>query len=82
MSLWRAIPALERLQTAWETKLADPRYELYNRALTDGLEKIRKYYLRFDEKPVYILALGASQFFFVQPMTYINDEQFYIHIIS
>jgi hypothetical protein len=60
-SLWRAIPAMERLQTAWETKLANPRYELFKDALTDGLTKIKKYYLRFDEKPAYILALGMSR---------------------
>ena len=58
-SLWRVIPTIERLQTSWETKLDDPHYELYKDALIDGLEKIKKYYLRLDEKPAYILALGT-----------------------
>jgi len=60
-TLWRAIPAIERLQSAWEAKRDHPRYELYSKALTDGLEKIRKYYLRFDEKPAYIVSLSTSQ---------------------
>ena len=60
-TLWRVLPAIERLQSAWEAKRDDPKYILYREALTDGLEKIKKYYLRFDEKPVYILALGMSR---------------------
>jgi hypothetical protein len=60
-TLWRAIPAIERLQSAWEAKRDSQRYELYSDALTDGLEKIRKYYLRFDEKPAYILSLGRLE---------------------
>jgi hypothetical protein len=60
-TLWHAIPAIERLQSAWEAKRDHPRYELYSDALTDGLEKIQKYYLRFDQKPAYIISLGRSQ---------------------
>jgi len=31
-------------------------------AINDGLEKLNKYYLRFDEKPPYIIALGTYFF--------------------
>jgi hypothetical protein len=55
--LWRALPAIEELQTAWETKRDDPKYAIYKPAINDGLAKLNKYYSRFDEKPAFILAL-------------------------
>ena len=57
-TLWRALPAIEELQTAWEAKRDHPRYAVYRTAIRDGLAKLNKYYSRFDEKPAYILALG------------------------
>ena len=62
-TLWRAIPALEELQTACEAKEEDPKYNIYRTAIRDGLAKICKYYNRLDHKPVYILALGMSRLF-------------------
>jgi hypothetical protein len=56
--LWRALPAIEELQTAWEAKRDDVRYAAYKTAITDGLKKLNKYYSRFDEKPYYVLSLG------------------------
>jgi hypothetical protein len=56
------LPALEELQTAWETKCGTPRFTLYKDALSDGLEKVRKYYSRLDEKPNFVLALGEFSF--------------------
>ncbi|RDB23356.1 Zinc finger BED domain-containing protein DAYSLEEPER [Hypsizygus marmoreus] len=56
-TLWRALPAFEDLQTAWEAKADDPRFPLYHDAIQDGLDKLKKYYSKFDEKPFYILAL-------------------------
>jgi hypothetical protein len=61
-TLWRALPAIEELQTAWEAKHDDPKYVAYRTAINDGLTKLNKYYSRFDEKPAYILAL--SMFYF------------------
>jgi hypothetical protein len=52
------LPVIEELQTAWEAKCDDPKYILYCDAINDGLEKLRKYYSRFDQKPSFILALG------------------------
>ena len=52
------LPALEELQSAWEKKRDSPAFDLYEDALTDGLEKLKKYYLRLDEKPSFVLALG------------------------
>ena len=61
-TLWKAIPALEELQTMWENKRNHDRYErqVYQDAIQDGLDKIRKYYTCLDDKPVYVLALGKS----------------------
>ena len=52
------IPAIEELQMAWEAKNKNPKYMLYKNAILAGLRKIGNYYNKFDEKPVYILALG------------------------
>jgi hypothetical protein len=57
-TLWRAIPAFEELQTAWEKKRASRDYNLYRDALDRALQKLGKYYSKFDEKKVYVLALG------------------------
>lgn len=58
-TLWRVLPAIEDLQTAWEKKRDSPRFAQYRDALSDGLANINKYYSRFDEKPSYIIALGT-----------------------
>ena len=57
-TLWCVLPALEDLQSKWEKKRDSPRFDLYKDALTDGLEKLKKYYFRLDEKPSFVLALG------------------------
>jgi hypothetical protein len=57
-TLWRVLPAIEALQTAWEAKCEDPHFTIYYDAINKGLAKLRKYYSRFDEKPSYVLALG------------------------
>ena len=57
-TLWRALPALEELQTAWEKRRDDPKYALYEDALSAGLDKLKKYYFWLDEKPSLVLALG------------------------
>lgn len=57
MSIYKAIPAFETLLTQWENKRKDPQFELYHTALDTGLDKLRKYYLKFDQKPAYILSL-------------------------
>jgi hypothetical protein len=63
-TLWRALPALEELQTAWEKKRENPKYDLYKDALAKGLDKIGKYYSRLDDKPSFVLALGKYFFYF------------------
>ena len=57
-TLWRALPALEELQTAWEDKRTSPRFLLYQDVIDAGLGKLQKYYSRIDTKPVFILSLG------------------------
>jgi hypothetical protein len=62
-TLWRALPALEELQTAWEDKKKLERFALYEDAIDAGLSKLQKYYSRIDTKPVFVLALGAFLYF-------------------
>jgi hypothetical protein len=57
-TLWRALPAIEALQSAWEAKHDDRRFAIYYDAINEGLAKLQKYYSQFDEKPSYVLALG------------------------
>ncbi|KAG1771367.1 hypothetical protein EV702DRAFT_947367, partial [Suillus placidus] len=56
-TLWRAIPAIEELQTAWGVKYDLPKYNMYQGTIQKGLDKLGKYYKKFDDKPVYVLAL-------------------------
>jgi hypothetical protein len=72
-TLWRALPALEELQTAWETKRESAQYELYGDALDDSLAKIGKYYSHLDEKPAFVLALGKS-FFLISHCLYLSSQ--------
>ena len=58
LTLWHALLVFEQLQSAWEAKQKSGRFILYYDALSDGLNKLKKYYSRFDYKPVYVLALG------------------------
>jgi hypothetical protein len=58
-TLWRALPALEELQSAWEKKRDSDKYLLYKPALEDGLAKPTKYYTWLDDKPSFVLALGT-----------------------
>jgi hypothetical protein len=67
-TLWRAIPAFEELQTAWEEKHNASQYLQFKDAIDAALTKITKYYNKFDDKFVYILALGTlacSSFFYL-----------------
>ncbi|KAG6913746.1 hypothetical protein DXG01_004555 [Tephrocybe rancida] len=62
-TLWRALPALESLQTEWEDKLFKHQWALFHAAIHAGLAKLIKYYMKFDHKPVYILALFLHPYF-------------------
>ncbi|KAF8814037.1 hypothetical protein BYT27DRAFT_7026335, partial [Phlegmacium glaucopus] len=62
-TLWRALPALEELQMAWEKKRDSPRFALYKDALTHGLKKLKKYYSRLDKKPSFVLALVLHPYY-------------------
>ncbi|KAH9024998.1 hypothetical protein EDB83DRAFT_2230815 [Lactarius deliciosus] len=62
-TLWRSLPAIEELQTAWEVKRDNPQYAIYKDAINDGLTKLNKYYSRFNEKPSYVLALVLHPYY-------------------
>ena len=70
-TLWHAIPALEDLLAAWDTKKEDIKYFNYHKGLEDGIDKIRKYYCQFDNKPTCVLLLGKSHV--ACPLNSIND---------
>ena len=63
-TLWHALSVIEQLQTVWEAKRDDPKYNLYQDAIQDGLDKLSKYYSCFNQKPSYILALGKCYKYF------------------
>ena len=62
--MWRSLPLIEDLQTQWEKKHDGKKdfewFRVYRSAIQDGLDKLKKYYTKFDEKPAYILALSKS----------------------
>lgn len=76
-TLWRALPAIEQLQTAWEAKRDHLHFARYRGAINDGLAKLQKYYSRFNEKPSFILALGKSPL--GSPYQTQPPPQFYTH---
>lgn len=57
-TLWRVIPAVEDLISAWTKKAADPKYADYWPGLQAGIEKIKKYRPPLDKKKAYPLALS------------------------
>ncbi|KIM61212.1 hypothetical protein SCLCIDRAFT_26022 [Scleroderma citrinum Foug A] len=78
LALWHAIPTIKEFQTTWETKRDLDKYVLYKVALNCVLKKIAKYYSKFDEKDIYVLALVLHPYY---KLTYIKmawggaDEQ-------
>ncbi|KAI0713358.1 hypothetical protein C8Q76DRAFT_581011, partial [Earliella scabrosa] len=70
-TLHQVIPALETLQSRWEAKRADPKYEWFHPALDKGLEKLTKYYKRLDNARAYILALYLHPYY---KLTYIETR--------
>ena len=49
---------LAALQHIWEEKHTLQKYNLYMNALDHTLQKLGKYYSKFDKKSIYVLALG------------------------
>ena len=56
------VPAFEELQTAWEVKHSSSRFRAYCTAINKGLEKLGKYYRKFNHKLVFILSLGTCHY--------------------
>ena len=46
--------------TAWEAKIADPHYTIFASVLQAVINKLLKYYNRFDMKPCILVNLGES----------------------
>jgi hypothetical protein len=68
-TLWRALPAIEELQLAWEKKHDNPRFNRFHDVINKGLVKVNKYYSRFDEKLLFILALGKFTYLLYTGLT-------------
>ena len=65
MSLWCTLPGMEELQSNWEEKRDDEHYEDYHDAIEAGLDKLKKYYLKFDDLPQIILSMCMFIFLFL-----------------
>jgi hypothetical protein len=76
-ALWRVLPLIEDLQTLWEKKCDGAagfkRFLVYKDAIQNGLDKLRKYYNKFDEKPAYILTLSKLSLLFLLYYLIITD---------
>lgn len=59
-TLHQVIPAIESLSSRWEKKSEDADYAIFHSALTCGLDKLTKYYKKFDNTRVYVLSLRKS----------------------
>ncbi|KAH9913426.1 hypothetical protein B0H21DRAFT_655766, partial [Amylocystis lapponica] len=68
-TLHRVIPALEGLLARWDRKLENAKYLIYHLAVSRGIGKLSKYYLKLDNTPVYVLALLLHLYY---KMTYIG----------
>lgn len=64
-TLWCALPLMDQLKHQWENWQDGvdtyARFSIYSSAIQDGLNKIEKYYLKFSNKPAYLLALSMFQ---------------------
>ena len=56
-SLWNTIPQIEELQSAWEDKQTNSKFVHFHNVLQDGLDKIKKYYIKFDAKSAVLLSV-------------------------
>lgn len=74
-TLWQAIPVFEKLQSAWEAKHDHQQFKPYKKDLNCGLNKIGKYYNKFNEK--------CTQYVFhLYGLYYLMLLQFYTHTIN
>ena len=64
LALWRVLPMVEQLQTAWEKKAENGQFTCFHVALAAGLAKLMKYYKGFDLKPTIILSLSLFSLLF------------------
>ncbi|KAM6503159.1 hypothetical protein JOM56_000102, partial [Amanita muscaria] len=69
-TLWRALPAFEDLQSAWEEKCDDHHFAPYHDAIYDGLVKLKKYYTQFDDKPAFLLSLLLHSYYKLEYITH------------
>lgn len=57
-TLQNALPALEKLYTAWERSTTKARYAPFIPALTAGMAKVNAYYERTAASDAHIMAMG------------------------
>ncbi|KAH9007508.1 hypothetical protein EDB83DRAFT_2323718 [Lactarius deliciosus] len=66
-TLWHTLPLIKELQTRWEKKHDRAKnyeqFSIYKATIQDGLDKLHKYYCKFDEKPAYVLTLVLHPYY-------------------
>lgn len=58
-TLHQAIPALESLHKAWSVRIERPKYDAFAPALTEGVNKIKKYYDATADCDAYTVVMCA-----------------------
>lgn len=56
-TLWSAIPAIERLHSAWTKARKNPNYQPFHEALDAGLTKLEGYYEKTADSDAHIIAM-------------------------
>ena len=57
-TLHNALPAIEKLYSAWEKASEKPRYAQFEPALKAAMEKLNEYYERTADTDAHVIAMG------------------------
>jgi hypothetical protein len=57
-TLHNALPAIEKMYSAWQKALEKPRYDIFKPALEAAMAKLDEYYQRTAESDAHIIAMG------------------------
>ena len=65
-TLHNALPAIEKMYSAWQKASEKPRYSIFKPALEATMAKLDEYYQRTAESDAHIIAMGMPFF----PLTF------------
>ena len=61
--VWRIIPSLEFLIKPWESMVGQPRYCEVKKAITEGIQSLKKWYHKVDNtSDTYFICLGMLSY--------------------